>query len=282
MRKIKSFLSRAILLMLFILAINLQVSFAQPLEMDQEQRFNLQKPEVDDLRQNVPAPAKPNAQAIKEIKYVAGKDALWFTADDQIYHYFLITFDSAGLVSKRSCLKAGSDGIAQSADDELVDYQVFEYAPDGKILTETSFDPKGVKQYTVVYDYDLKGRKTSVSRINPKNEEIRSISFYYNPKGQLVKDVEYAAKLFEKYHKFEYDRKGLMARAMEYHIKEKGIGPDGKWFTADDVVSSTKEFSYNKDGSKSREKKYIGAGPDGKWFTQDDILQYYTLFHYDK
>jgi hypothetical protein len=282
MKKILSVLSRAVLLLSFILAVKLGVSFAQPLEMDQEERLNPQKPGVDDLRKNIQAPDEQSPRVSGEVKFVAGKDNLWFTADDQIYHYFLNAYDSAGLVTKRSCLKAGPDGIDRSADDELVDYQTFEYSAEGKILAETSFDNKNVKQYTAVYEYDLKGRKVRVTRVNPKNEEIRSIAFYYNSKGQLLKDVEYSGKQLEKYHKFAYDRKGLMTRAMEYHVKEKGIGPDGKWFTADDVVSSTKEFFYNKDGSKSMEKKYIQAGPDGAWFTKDDVLQYYTLFHYGK
>jgi hypothetical protein len=282
MKKILSVLSWAILLLPFIMEVNPRLSFAQPLEIDQEQRLKPQKPGVDDLRKNIPAPDEQNTRVSREVKFVAGKDNLWFTADDQIYHYFLNACDSAGLVTKRSCFKAGPDGIAQSADDELVDYQTFEYSAEGKIMAETSFDNKNVKQYTAVYDYDLKGRKIGLARVNPKNEEIRSIAYYYNPKGQLAKDVEYAGKQLEKYHKFEYDRKGLMTRAMEYHVKEKGIGPDGKWFTADDVVSSTKEFFYNKDGSKSMEKKYVGAGPDGQWFTKDDVLQYYTLFHYGK
>jgi hypothetical protein len=268
------------LLSFFFLPGNRQVSFAQSLEVDQEERFVSQTAGVEEVLKDVPAPPKTSAQPIKEIKYVAGKDGTWFTADDQIYHYFLNTYDSAGRLTKKACFKAGSDGIAQSGDDELVDYQTFEYAPDGKIAAETSFDNKNVKQYTAVYEYDLKGRKTRMTRVNPKNEEIRSIAYYYDKKGQLVKDVEYAGKEFEKYHRFEYDRKGRMTSTKEYHIKEKGMGPDGKWFTADDVVSSTKEYFYNKDGLKSMEKKYIKAGPDGKWFTKDDELQYYTLFYY--
>ena len=282
MKKIRSVLFWAILLLPFILAVNPHVSFAQPLEGDTEERLIFQDTGVEDLLKDVPAPKEQSPQPVREVKFVAGKDNLWFTADDQIYHYFLNTFDNAGWMSKRSCFKAGPDGIAQSADDELVDYQTFEYSPDAKLLTETSFDNKGAKQYTAVYDYDLKGRKIRVARVNPENKVIRSVAFYYNPKDQVVKDVEYAGKQIEKYHKFEYDRKGLMIRAMEYHAKEKGTGQDGKWFTADDVVSSAKEFFYNKDGSKSMEKKYIKAGPDGKWFTKDDILQYYTLFHYEK
>jgi hypothetical protein len=282
MKKIKLVLFWAILLLPFFLAANPPLSFAQPREFDQEQRFTVHKPGEDALDKDNPPPAEQGARVIKEVKFVAGKDGLWFSADDQVYHYFLIAYDNAGMVFKRSCFKAGPDGIVQNADDELVDYQTFEYAPDGRLLSETSFDAKGVKQYTAVYEYDLKGRKISAGRVNPKNVEIRAISFYYNPQGQLVKDVEYASKQLEKYHKFEYDRKGNMIRAMEYHVKEAGMGLDGKWFTADDVISSTKEFLYNRNGLKNMEKKYIGAGVDKKWFTKDDILQYYTLFHYER
>jgi len=265
-----------------VLFLSPPVSSAQRLENDQEERFTLPKPGIDELRKEIPEPAMQDARESREIKYVEGKDGTWFTADDQIYHYFLPEYDDKGRMSKKSCFKAGADGIAQSSDDELVDYQTFEYGPDNNIQTETSFDAKGAKQYTIVYDYDAKGRKVKAARVNPNNEQIRSTVFYYNSRGLLVKDVEFAGKDIEKYHRYEYDRKGIMTKAMEYHVKQNGKGPDGKWFTADDVVSSTKEFFYNKNGTKAMEKKYIGAGPDGAWFTKDDVLQYYTLFYYGK
>jgi hypothetical protein len=256
------------------------ILLAQPLEMDQQERLDLAKPQVDELRRDVSAPTKQTMHETKEVKFVAGKDNLWFTADDQIYHFFLLEYDNSGRVSKKLCLKAGPDGIPGSGDDELVDYLTFEYSPEGQIVAESSFDAAKAKQYTAVYEYDLKGKKIRVSRVNPKNEEIRAIAYSYNPKGLLIKDVEFVGKAIEKYHRFEYDPAGQMIKAMEYHFKQKGQGADGKWFTKDDVVSSTKQFFYNKDGSKSMEKKYTGSGPDGKWFTKDDELQYYTLFYY--
>jgi hypothetical protein len=57
---------------------------------------------------------------------------------------------------------------------------------------------------------------------------------------------------------------------------------DGKWFTPDDVITSARVFSYNKDGQVAQTNKYIAAGADNQWFTDDDVLQYYTLRYYDK
>ena len=88
--------------------------------------------------------------------------------------------------------------------------------------------------------------------------------------------------IIDKYHKFQYDNKHRAGKVTEFKGVDGGKGSDGIWLTADDIVTSAKECFYNKNGTKDKEKKYIGPGPDGKWFSKDDVIQYYTVFHYVK
>lgn len=264
----------------FAAAVILLVPFSPPAAFSQErdideQRLEIGKTGIDEAR-GVEAPLIVN----KEEKYIAGKDKKWFTVDDAIYHFSLIEHDRAGNIFKKSCYTIGKDRIPYTKDDKLQDYVNFDYGPDGKVRGEEFFNAKGVKQYSAKYSYDKEGRKIKVTRYNTKRKEIRSIAFVYDEKGHLMQDIEYVPQEIEKYHRFDHDDNGNMIRAMEYHVDHKGKGPDGVWFTADDVISSTKQCTFSPDGSKNQENKYIEPGPDGKWFTDDDVMQYYVLFEY--
>ena len=254
--------------------------FSQIKDFDEE-RLTVKKTNVSELG-NSTIKEEPEILTDLELKYVSGEDKLWFTDDDDIYHYFLIDHDLDGKVIKKSCNKAGEDTIPLTTDDVMQDYQVFEYAEDGSLAKEMSFNAKNIKQSTVIYSYEENGRKNKTSKYDNKNKEIRSVEFSYDDKGLLVRDVENVGKEIEKYHAFEYDESGRLIKMTECHVKENGKGSDGVWFTEDDVVSSTKESFYNDQGVKIKENKYINAGPDGKWFTEDDVLQYYVLFEYQK
>ncbi len=216
----------------------------------------------------------------KEIKYTAGKDSLWFTDDDEVYNYCFVDYDEKGRVTQKSTLKVGPDNTVFTPDDALQDYQIYDYDEKGKVLRETSFDGQDVKQYAEEYTYDEKGKKMKAVRYDANNEEIRAMAFAYDNAGFLVQDVEYVGKDIQKYHRFENDKKGRVMKAVEFHRDHDGPGPDGAWFTADDVVSSAKGSIYDPNGVKSKDLKFIGPGSDGEWFTDDDELQYYTLYYH--
>jgi len=215
----------------------------------------------------------------KEIKYTAGKDSLWFTDDDEVYNYCFVDYDEKGRVTQKSTLKVGPDNTVFTPDDALQDYQIYDYDENGKVIRETSFDSHDLKQYTEEYTYDSAGRKLKTIRYAANNQEIRAMAFAYGDSGLVTQDVEYVGKDIEKYHRFEHDKKGRLVKAVEFHRDHNGPGPDGAWFTADDVVSSAKECVYDQNGVKSKDLKFIGSGPDGAWFTEDDELQYYTIFY---
>lgn len=232
---------------------------AQLRESDEDRLKLFEPPAV--IKAENPSPAVVAVAARdRELKYVAGADGKWFSEDDQLYHYFVVEHDAGGSVIKRTCFKP---------DNSVQDSQEYSYGRGGAISRETSFDGQGNKLYDAVYQYDSRGRKTRVIRYNPAGQEIWSMNFEYGPKGLLVKDFEYKGSQLEKWHAFEYDKKKRMVRAREYKTLE---GP----------VFAAKEFFYNPDGSKSKEHKYTGPGPDGVWFTPDDVMQYYTVFEYGK
>ncbi|HOW43429.1 MAG TPA: hypothetical protein P5110_09950 [Candidatus Omnitrophota bacterium] len=242
----------------------------------EEERFTVQKTGIADIKQERMINPKV-ALVKKEVRYIAGPDKLMFTQDDQVYLYYLKDLDAKGVVLKKSTFKPGKDAAAFTADDELQDYQVMRYGRNGKLEKELGFDATGHKQFTAAYAYDADGKKTRITRFDPRNKKIRVMTFTYNPQGLIIRDEEYVPEELEKYHRFEYDSQGRLSRAVEYHTEKNGKGPDGQWFTGDDAVSSAKEYFYSDDGREITDKKYISAGADGKWFTPDDEMQYYTI-----
>jgi hypothetical protein len=242
----------------------------------EEERFRLQVPEVTPVKDGAPGERKQKHQD-KEIRYVAGKDKKWFSRDDEVNHYYLKDVDENGKITKHSYILPGKDKAAFTADDELQEYQVFYHSPEGKVKKEVSFDGKKRKQYTAEYIYSAQGKKTDVRRYDVRGKEIRHIKYTCDGKGLVLQDEEYVQGKLEKYHRYEYDDKGRLKRAVEYLVDKNGEGPDGTWFTPDDIISSAKEYFYDADGDTCKDKKYIGIGPDGKWFTPDDEMQYYTL-----
>ncbi len=229
-----------------------------------------------------PLPPAEKLLVDKEIKYVAGKDMEWFTEDDAVYEYLLVERDGAGTIFKTTRFTPGKDEVPFTYDDVLEDFQIFEYGFDGKLLKEVSYDGRNVKKYarlsSTVYAYDAQGRKSMRTCSYPGKKDLRVIHYAYDEAGHQVQAVEYFGKELQKYHRFQYGKDGKLIKVTEYHHEHDGKGPDGIWFTPDDVASSAKESFYNADESKAEDNKYISAGPDGKWFTPDDKMQYYVVF----
>ncbi|MFA6216963.1 MAG: hypothetical protein WDL87_04830 [Candidatus Omnitrophota bacterium] len=268
-----------------------------------EGRFSLEKTGVTDIIEKVSGDQGKSVYADKEIKYVAGADNQWFTADDEVYHYFLTERDKKGRMLKKLCYTIGKDSLAFTADDELQEYQVYGYNKQQKAEKEITFNSPGpdekwftaddAQKYRAVYEYDSRGNKSREVRYNDTKEVIYYTVFEYNKQGWPLKDVDYSGdgadnKWFssddriEKYHQREFDAYGKLLRAREYHSQHNGMGKDEVWFNADDVVSAARELLYNDLGQVVKTKKYIGSGPDNQWFTVDDILQYYTVRLYNK
>ncbi|HOW35071.1 MAG TPA: hypothetical protein PL155_01465 [Candidatus Omnitrophota bacterium] len=279
----------------FFLIVKSHDLFAQPSELGSD-GISVQKTGVAEAEETT-IPRDRHLHATQEIKYVAGKDGKWFTDDDEIYHYYLATYDDRGKMTKRECLTTQLDYFASNAGDKLQNYIVYKYDAEGGPVKEAGYKKtesgKDLEEYHAVYEHDALGNKTKTIRYDSKGEIIRYITYQYDPQGRIMQDVEYTAKgtdnqwftaddEIEKYHKREYDNQGKLIHVTECHAQHQGRGPDGQWFTLDDVVSSTKVYAYNNEGLVAKTLKYLKPGPDHAWFTDDDVLQYYTLRYYAK
>jgi len=257
----------------------------QSLDMDLEERISADKPFFDETKADIDAEKLETRQTggtrreTREIKYTAGADKKWFTKDDDVYEYYLLSYDDKGNVMRKSGYVVSDDRLPMTKDDVLHDYLVYEYDAAGKLSRETFYDGAGAKQYTGMYAYDDAGQKTKMTRLDPQNKETGSMNFFYGA-GSVIQDVEYKGSEIEKYHRFKYGHGREAERVTEYLGSAGGKGKDGVWFTDDDVVTSAKRCYFNADGTKDKERKFIAPGPDKKWFTKDDVIQYYTLFYY--
>ena len=233
----------------------------------------------------------------REVKFTAGKDGVWFTEDDEVFHYYLADYNNEGKMTKKGCYKAGPDGVVFTSDDILQDYFLYEYDATGGPMKETYYKyvPAGqdTMGYYSLFIHNAAGDKVKLVRYSPQGEIIRYITYEYGLPRKVLRDVEYKGAgpdkawltpddEIEKYHTREYGPDGRLLRAREFHVDLQGKGPDGAWFTPDDGTSSTRVFYYDAEGRPFRTNKYIGAGPDGVWFTDDDILQYYTVRYFRK
>jgi hypothetical protein len=253
-----------------------------------EDRFSLEKTGAAEIIGKASGGQNKDIYEEKEIKYVAGADKQWFTADDEVYHYFLTERDKKGRMLKRSCYTTGKDSLIFTPDDALQEYQVYVYNKQQKADGEVVYGKDSRQKYRVAYEYDPRGNKSRDVRYNNAKEIIYYTEYEYDTQGRMVKDVEYGGrgadnKWFSsddqlvKYHKSEFDGQGKLLRVREYHLEHNGRGEDDVWFSADDAVYAAKELFYNELAGVIKTKKYIGAGPDNRWFSGDDILQYYTV-----
>jgi len=249
-----------------------------------------------------PTPVREIADYLSEgIKYVPGKNHTGRCEDDDLYTYYIYEQDALGRTARKIGYNVGPNNTKVVSDEYLKYYVNFEYDFKGKLIKDFSYNAKGpddkwftaddVENYHSVYGYCHHGKKNKVVRHTLDGNVFDYTTFKINRRGWIIKDVVYKGKgadntwftaddVIEKYHRFEYNAKGYLLRAMEYHTKFNGRGADNKWFTADDVISSTKGFIYNDAGMLTQIKKFTLPGPDKKWFTDDDIPQYYTMYHF--
>lgn len=222
---------------------------------------------------------------VKEVKFIAGQDKVWFDQDDAVYHYFTVEYDRKGRMKKKFLFLPGGESQG---------YWRYVYNANGRLAREVFYNGKGRQVSCAQYEYNGRGDKERVVMRDPKGAILRYTTYEYgHHRGKSVKDVEYKGPgqdgrwftpddEIDRYHSLEYDNLGRLVRAKEYHSGRNGRGEDNLWFTPDDVVSSVKTFTYDSRGKVCRTNKYIDAGQDGRWFTTDDVPQYYTIRYYEK
>lgn len=78
------------------------------------------------------------------------------------------------------------------------------------------------------------------------------------------------------WYQYVLDANGRLSKSLYYNA----VGPDGNWFTNDDVVSSRYDLNYSADG-RILDQRFYQQGPDGIWNTPDDVLRNFYKFGYD-
>ena len=108
---------------------------------------------------------------VKEIKYVAGKDSLWFTEDDAIYDYSFYESDGRGNVLRKICYYvdiAKSKKESRTSKRRVKEYLRLRYDVQDRIIGENFYTGEGldnewftdddILQYYILYFYaDVSG-----------------------------------------------------------------------------------------------------------------------------
>jgi hypothetical protein len=184
----------------------------------------------------------------------------------ELNEYWKYEYDDRGLLSKqRHYAHPGRDKQWYTGDDVEIDYTRFVFDLNGIKTREIKYNSRDQEISYMIFKHDTGGRVL---------EDLE-----YGKKGKdgmwFTRDDE-----LEKYHVYDYVENSAVCRVKEFSLKNGETVPGEKLSTDDGSVNAVKVYFYNPDGSLREDRKYAGAGPDGIWFTDDDILQYYTRYEF--
>jgi hypothetical protein len=216
------------------------------------------------------------------VYYGAGADGAWFTGDDSVSGYTVIKYNSDGSVSSiASYNSAGPDGTWFTADDVYTDYSTYLYDANGNMTRQAHSNGAGPDG--IPFTADDPAITVAGSSANG------TYTSSYSP------GVTYTT--------MTYDTNNRPTSWASY----EDPGPDGIWFTADDICRSSSttdydqggkmlrqsftstgshgfrftsfhSFDYDAKGNLVRYVDYNDAGPDGIRFTADDKLSGYSSY----
>ncbi len=241
------------------------------------------------------------------ISYVAtGADGEWFTSDDVSEAEYSVSFfqlqsENSPGVFRLDVFAVGDDGVALTADDEVVYYSEFTSlaaessghfliapGPDGQAHTADDLLQRMVytpSQYVVrlagedgVFDTQddvIVHQSDSLSTVEDDGREVttriethRAYDFNEQDQSFTFGDVRQFAS------KTTVDPQGDLLR-----VHYSGLGTDGTWFTADDVIDFyEREYKIISADGRAIDWNvvYPQAGEDGVWFSDDDQPAVYT------
>lgn len=219
----------------------------------------------------------------KTIQYVyhysAGPDGIWFTADDPVDSYTVYTY-SDGKDITVTYKGAGGDGAWFTADDTVSGYRVAVYNTDGSMSSMISYSSPGPdsRWFTAddVYDnyntylYGANGNLTRQAHSNGAGPD--GIPFTADDTAILNSVTDsYDSSTTSYSPGFTYQTTTYDAnnRPLSWAVYDNP-GPDGVWFTPDDVYNYYSTSLYDADGRLARRAISLGVGPDGIPFTADD------------
>ncbi|MEM7765719.1 MAG: Ig-like domain-containing protein [Pseudomonadota bacterium] len=195
-----------------------------------------------------------------------GDDGVWFTADDDPdRRAFVYEYDVSGLRTLVTEILRGPDNIAETADDEIVDYvstQRNESEMRIELVSYTGAGSDGV-WYTADDEisnyqfspFDSEGRQTSFIRgASPGMDGV-----WFNRDDEIRTPI----------NRFTYDDTDPMQTVVTI-IDYNDVGVDGQPLTDDDVISQIRVRRLLDKGLWAQQEVFSAAGIDGIWQTPDD------------
>jgi len=159
----------------------------------------------------------------------SGADGVYGTSDDQQWGGIAYSYDAQGRWSTISQSNgAGADGV-QFTDDDVNDYQAYSWAADGLSMRYDDYNAAGADgKFATVADDQL--AYYGLLTYDAHGNRIRSVTYTAaSPGGPMV---------VHRYMTYTYDANDNRKTLTSF----SGPGPDGTWFTADDVVSNVYTF----------------------------------------
>lgn len=194
-----------------------------------------------------------------------GADKLWFTADDKVKNYLMVTSALSGRqVISVLYSGAGVDASWFSADDQVSQH------------TQTQLDNQYKLWYSAVYD--LAG---SDATWFTADDRVLAWTYYgYDENSNVVLVATHSNKGADGiWFTADDTASGLIniEDANGYPVLAATIsgagamGPDGVWLSGDETLFGYVYAGYNENGNKVFSAQMQSKGPDGKWFTGDDL-----------
>lgn len=240
----------------------------------------------------------------------AGTDGVWFTLDDVASSRTEWVVIASGAKQLQKQYAAGADGKFGTADDVVTGVQQTDLDPNGNATAYWTFDAPGADGRWETSDDHVAALSTSSwdgswlaesdshdspgadGRWNTAEDVITRIQRYeHDARGRLVREIELDAGPDQRagtaddtvidYSTQEFDPQDQYARHVFFYslgvdgmagTADDGIGPDGVWFTADDVPDAVYTHSFDAAALVSSGATYLGPGPDHVWLTSDDAV----------
>jgi len=186
----------------------------------------------DAIREHSVSSVDANGNTFQTITYNnAGTDALWYTADDSVLVYSSAFLSASNKIDALALYDTGANGVAFDADDVLINQTFFRYDSNGYQDIVASYLSKGADNVWFTAD-----------------DTATALSYAHTASGIVTEETIHSA-----------------------------IGADLQWLTGDDVITDRKLFT--NDGQLDRRYFSGGAGPDGLWYTADDVFYQYTIVY---
>lgn len=212
-----------------------------------------------------------------------GPDGIWSTADDEVVIFRERTYTPEGYVLTEDIYVAGPDGLAWTADDQLNIAPMYEYDARGlRIGSLTSADvgvdgelhtadDPGFVEYV---DYDELNNIVGILRYDDfgpdgvfftADDVLGEIVTITIEPGMQVAEVADGDGVPNAIAYYTLDENNQVVQILQTFDP----GPDGDFYTDDDVFGINIGYEYDEDGNRVAQTFYV-AGTDGILGTEDD------------